>query len=84
MTTSQEKTLQRMIEKYDFNKKQYEELEDKNVNWGWVVSIKNDIVEVRENTKTLQVLEKLGYIKIVKHNNYGYLNTDYVKLIKRG
>lgn len=84
MTTSQEKTLTKIIEKYDFNKKQYEELEDKNVNWGWVVSIKNDIVEVRENTKTLQALEKLGYIKIVKHNNYGYLNTDYVKLIKRG
>ena len=84
MTKTQEETLNKIVEKYDRYKEDYNELENKNVNYWWVELIKKDLVEISANTRTLKALERLGYIKIIRHfDNLVCSDEDWVQLLKR-
>lgn len=47
----------------------------------WVKDFKNGIITIEANTKTLECLERLGYIKLLSRDTGKYANFDTIKRI---
>ena len=83
MTKTQEALLNEIRETLQRYKREFVErnLSD-DCNYWWVVLMKNNQVQIRANTKSLQALEREGYIKMINQQKtcFGY-NLDVVEVL---
>ena len=85
MTAAQKKQLDKIDAQYNLYKSLMEKNGGKAADgisdaW-WVEDFKNGIITIEANTKTLECLERLGFIKISNHDAGKYANFDKIKRI---
>ena len=85
MTNAQKNLLEKIDNQYATYEKLMRENGGKsrdgvNDAW-WVENFKNGIITIEANTKTLECLERLGYIKLLSRDDGRYANFDTLKRI---